>query len=140
MKNVVARLTAAAMVGGLLIASSGVAHAALRLPALQASAASLSGDDHGDGRPGELFVDPRQEYNVSNCYFDKSKSGQERAKYCKALAGSDLTQDQKDCLKKAGLAGAGALTLGRINNKKAREIVVNTTGAALLGCFSTLVK
>lgn len=138
MKNVIARLTAAALVGGILLAGSGVASAAAQPSAvatpLAASSAGPSGDDGGKW---ETFVDPRQENNTANCYFGKNN---DKEKYCKALAGSDLTQDQKNCLKQAGIAGAGALTLGRINNKKAREIVVNTTGAALTACFSTLVK
>ncbi|MDA5280972.1 hypothetical protein [Streptomyces sp. Isolate_45] len=85
-------------------------------------------------------VDPRQEYNTANCYFDKSKSGKEKEKYCKALIGKDLTAGEKECLKRAGIAGAAALTIGRINNKKAKEIVVNSTGAALAACFSSKVK
>ncbi|MEV3991074.1 hypothetical protein AB0J57_19400 [Streptomyces sp. NPDC049837] len=84
-------------------------------------------------------VDPRQEYNTANCYFDKSKSGKEKEKYCKALLGKDLTQKDKGCLKRAGIAGATALTVGRIDNKKAKEIVVNATGAALAACFSSKV-
>ncbi|MEU8779053.1 hypothetical protein [Streptomyces sp. NPDC048606] len=93
-----------------------------------------SGDEGGQL---ELFVDPRQEHNTANCYFGKNKG---KEKYCKALAGSTLTQKQKECLKRAGIAGAGALALGRLNNKKAREIVVNATGGALTACFSTLVS
>ncbi|MFI5868078.1 hypothetical protein [Streptomyces sp. NPDC051546] len=87
-----------------------------------------------------VAVDPRQEYNIANCYFDKSKSGKEKEKYCKGLMGKDLTAGEKECLKRAGLAGAAALTVGRINNKKAREIVVNSTGAALAACFSAKIK
>lgn len=140
MKNVVTSLTAAAMVGGLLIAGSGMAHAAPQLPAAQAATVSLSGGDHGDGGPGELFVDPRQEYNVSNCYFDKSKSGQERAKYCKALEGSDMTETAKNCLVRAGIGSAAALIVGKVNKKIAREIAVNTVAGGVTGCLSALVK
>ncbi|RSS40309.1 hypothetical protein EF912_32370 [Streptomyces sp. WAC07061] len=140
MKNVVATVTAAAMMGGLLMAGSGMAHAAPPRPAVQAWSVSASGDDHGDGGPGELFVDPRQEYNVSNCYFDKSKSGQERAKYCKALEGGEMTEAAKNCLVRAGIGGAAALIVGRVNKKVAREIAVNTVAGGVTGCLSALVK
>ncbi|MEU8463953.1 hypothetical protein [Streptomyces sp. NPDC029003] len=140
MKNFVASLTAAAMVGGLLIAGSGMAHAAPQAPVVQASTVSVSGDGQGDGGPGVLFVDPRQEYNISNCYFDKSKSGQERAKYCKALEARDMTETAKNCLVRAGIGSAAALIVGKVNKKVAREIAVNTVAGGVTGCLSALVK
>ncbi|MEU8779530.1 hypothetical protein [Streptomyces sp. NPDC048606] len=137
MKNVVANLTAAVIAGGILLAGSGVASAAAPQPPAAAIPAVLSGDDEGKR---EMFVDPRQEHNTANCYFDKSKSGKEKQKYCKALIGKDLTAKEKECLKRAGLAGAAALTLGRMNNKKAKEIAANTAVGALAACFSAKIK
>ncbi|MEU8548912.1 hypothetical protein AB0C81_18290 [Streptomyces roseoverticillatus] len=85
-------------------------------------------------------VDPVQEHNISKCYFDKSASGKEKEKYCKKLEGKQLTAKDKECLKRAGIAGAAALTLGRINNKKAKEITANATVGALAACFSAKIK
>lgn len=82
----------------------------------------------------------RQEFNTANCYFGKSKTGKQKEKFCKALLGKDLTARERQCLKRAGVAGAAALSVGRINNKKAKEIVVNSTGAALAACFSSKIK
>ncbi|MEU2514055.1 hypothetical protein [Streptomyces syringium] len=85
-------------------------------------------------------VDPREEYNVAKCHFDKSASGKEREKYCKKLVGKQLTAEDKECLKRAGMAAATALTLGRINNKKAKEITANATIGALGACFTAKIK
>ncbi|MEU8779458.1 hypothetical protein [Streptomyces sp. NPDC048606] len=137
MKNVAARLTAAAMVGGLLLAGSGVAGATPQPTGGQVTAVVHAGDDPATW---ELFVDPRQEHNVANCYFDKTKSGKERAKYCKALEGSDMTQVAKDCLVRAGIGSAAALIVGKVNKKVAREIAVNTVAGGVTGCLSALVK
>ncbi|MGY0459603.1 hypothetical protein ACW14Y_05020 [Kitasatospora sp. cg17-2] len=85
-------------------------------------------------------VDPRQEYNVANCHFDKNKSGQERAKYCRALEGRPMTETAKNCLVRAGVGGAVALVVGRVNKKAAREIAVNVAGAGAGACLSSLLK
>ncbi|WP_369383009.1 hypothetical protein [Streptomyces sp. cg36] len=90
--------------------------------------------------PVAQAVDPRQEHNISNCYFDKSKTGQQRAKYCKALEGRPMTQAARNCLLRAGVGSAAALIVGRINKKVAREIAVNTVGAGAAACLSSMIK
>ncbi|MFD3941658.1 hypothetical protein [Streptomyces sp. NPDC058579] len=94
----------------------------------------------GVAAPAAYAVDPIQEHAISKCYFDKSASGKEKEKYCKKLEGKDLSAQDKECLKRAGVAGAAALTLGRINNKKAKEITANATVGALAACFSAKIK
>ncbi|MFI1681518.1 hypothetical protein [Streptomyces sp. NPDC020607] len=85
-------------------------------------------------------VDVIQEHNVANCYFDKSKSATEKQKYCKALEGRPMTETAKNCLIRAGIGGAAALVVGRINKKAAREIAVNVAGAGASACLSSLLK
>jgi hypothetical protein len=85
-------------------------------------------------------VDPIQEHNIANCHFDKSKSGKERAKYCKALEGKPMTKTARDCLVRAGVGGAVALVVGRVNKKAAREIAVNVAGSGAAACLSSLLK
>ncbi|MFJ3161384.1 hypothetical protein [Streptomyces kanasensis] len=85
-------------------------------------------------------VDVIQEHNVTNCYFDKSKSGKERAKYCNALQGRPMTKAARDCLLRAGVGSAAALIVGKVNKKVAREIAVNTVGAGAAGCLTALIK
>ncbi|MGW7412717.1 hypothetical protein [Streptomyces sp. NPDC054863] len=83
-------------------------------------------------------VDPRQEYNISKCYFDKRETN--KAKYCKALEGRPMTKTAKDCLLRAGVGSAAALIVGRVNKKVAREIAVNTVAAGATGCITALLK
>ncbi|NEA56223.1 hypothetical protein G3I60_19220 [Streptomyces sp. SID13666] len=90
--------------------------------------------------PAAHAVDVNQEYNVSHCYFDKSKSGAERAKYCKALEGKPMSALTKNCLLKAGVGSAAALIVGRVNKKAAREIVNNTVTAGAAACLSSFIK
>ncbi|MET9596246.1 MULTISPECIES: hypothetical protein [unclassified Streptomyces] len=85
-------------------------------------------------------VDPRQEHNVSKCYFDKNQSAKEREKYCKALEGRPMTEAAKNCLLRAGVGGAAALVVGRVNKKVAREIAVNVAGAGAAACLSSMIK
>jgi hypothetical protein len=85
-------------------------------------------------------VDVVQEHNIANCHFDKSKSDKDRAKYCKALEGKPMTKAAKDCLIRAGVGGAVALVVGRVNKKAAREIAVNVAGAGAAACLSSLLK
>jgi hypothetical protein len=85
-------------------------------------------------------VDVIQEHNITNCYFDKSKSGKERAKYCNALQGRPMTKAARDCLLRAGVGSAAALIVGKVNKKLAREIAVNTVGAGAAGCLTSLIK
>ncbi|WSP43213.1 hypothetical protein OG247_41715 [Streptomyces sp. NBC_01244] len=82
-------------------------------------------------------VDPRQEYNISKCYFDKHETN--KAKYCKALEGRPMTKAAKDCLIRAGIGSAAALIVGRVNKKLAREIAVNTVAAGATGCITSLL-
>ncbi|MCX4546283.1 hypothetical protein [Streptomyces sp. NBC_01565] len=85
-------------------------------------------------------VDPRQEHNIANCYFDKSNTGKTKERYCKALEGSTMTKIQRDCLLRAGLGSVAALAVGKINKKAAREIAVNVVAAGASGCISALIK
>ncbi|WP_272261006.1 hypothetical protein [Streptomyces xanthophaeus] len=82
-------------------------------------------------------VDPRQEHNISKCYFDKHEA--DKQKYCKALEGRPMTKAAKDCLIRAGVGSAAALIVGRVNKKVAREIAVNTVAAGATGCITALL-
>jgi hypothetical protein len=90
--------------------------------------------------PSAHAVDVIQEHNVANCYFDKSKTGKERAKYCNAIKGRPMTKAAKNCLLRAGVGSAAALIVGRVNKKAAREIAVNTVGAGAAACLSSLIN
>ncbi|MEU7738572.1 hypothetical protein AB0B51_37040 [Streptomyces griseus] len=90
--------------------------------------------------PAAHAVDPVQEHKISNCYFDKSKTGKQRAKYCNALKGRKMTKVAKNCLLRAGVGSAAALVVGRVNKKAAREIAVNTVGAGAAACLSSLIN
>ncbi|WP_125513740.1 hypothetical protein [Streptomyces sp. WAC 01529] len=90
--------------------------------------------------PVAYAVDPIQEHRIANCYFDKSKRGAERQKYCKALEGKPMTKTAKNCLVRAGIGGAAALVVGKVNKKVAREIAVNVAGAGASACLSAFVK
>lgn len=90
--------------------------------------------------PAAHAVDPVQEHNIANCYFDKSKSGNERARYCKALEGRPMTKTARNCLLRAGVGSAAALVVGKVNKKLAREIAVNTAGAGAAACLSSLIN
>ncbi|MFD7226928.1 hypothetical protein [Streptomyces sp. NPDC059881] len=90
--------------------------------------------------PAAQAVDVIQEHNIANCYFDKSKTGSQKAKYCKALQGRPMTKTAKNCLLRAGVGSAAALIVGRVNKKAAREIAVNTVGAGAAACLSSLIN
>ncbi|MEU6826004.1 hypothetical protein ABZ921_35795 [Streptomyces atriruber] len=88
--------------------------------------------------PAAHAVDVIQEHNVSKCYFDKHEA--DKQKYCKALEGHPMSETAKNCLLKAGVGGAAALIVGRVNKKAAREIVNNTVAAGAAACLSSLIK
>ncbi|MFD4482703.1 hypothetical protein ACFWPU_42275 [Streptomyces sp. NPDC058471] len=90
--------------------------------------------------PAAHAVDPVQEHNIANCYFDTSKTGKEKEKYCKALEGSPMTETAKNCLLRAGVGSAAALIVGKVNKKAAKEIAVNTVGAGATACLSSLIN
>ncbi|MEV0371210.1 hypothetical protein AB0I10_15495 [Streptomyces sp. NPDC050636] len=90
--------------------------------------------------PAAHAVDPVQEHNIANCYFDTSNTGKKKEKYCKALEGRPMTKTAKNCLLRAGVGSAAALVVGRVNKKVAKEIAVNTVGAGAAACLSSLIN
>ncbi|MER7850893.1 hypothetical protein ABTZ03_44010 [Kitasatospora sp. NPDC096077] len=82
-------------------------------------------------------VDVIQEYNSINCRFGDDNG--EKQKYCEALAKKPMSDIVKNCLIKAGIGGAGALVVGRINGTVARDLAVSVAGAGATACLSSLV-
>jgi hypothetical protein len=82
-------------------------------------------------------VDVRQEYNSAGCYLGKKKD----PKACERLmATKPMTKTAKDCLIKAGIGGAVALVVGRVNKDAAKKIATNVVAGGVSGCLSSLAS
>ncbi|MEU7602181.1 hypothetical protein [Streptomyces sp. NPDC041003] len=86
--------------------------------------------------PAAHAVDVIQENNVKNCYLGKKK---DVAACERLLAGRPMTQRAKDCLLKAGIGGAAALVVGRVNKDAAKKIATSVVAGGVAGCLSGLV-
>ncbi|CAM5238076.1 hypothetical protein AB0M94_03235 [Streptomyces xanthochromogenes] len=85
--------------------------------------------------PAAHAVDVNQEYNSAGCYLGKKKD----PKACeRLLAGKPMSKTAKDCLVKAGIGGAAALIVGRINKDLAKKIATNVVAGGVTGCLSSL--
>lgn len=82
-------------------------------------------------------VDVIQEHNCINCRFGDGNG--ENQKYREALANKPMSDMAKNCLVKAGIGGAAALVVGRVNGTAARDLAVNVAGAGAAACLSSLV-
>ncbi|MFD8024077.1 hypothetical protein ACFV6G_27120 [Streptomyces lavendulae] len=86
--------------------------------------------------PAAHAVDVIQENNIKNCYLGKKKD----VRACERLLSvSPMNQRAKDCLLKAGIGGAAALVVGRINKDAAKKIATNVVAGGVTGCLSGLV-
>ncbi|MER6251458.1 hypothetical protein ABT224_08785 [Streptomyces sp. NPDC001584] len=86
--------------------------------------------------PAAHAVDVIQENNVKNCYLGKKKD----AAACERLLSvRPMNQRAKDCLLKAGIGGAAALIVGRVNKDAAKKIATSVVAGGVTGCLSGLV-
>ncbi|MEU9198311.1 hypothetical protein [Streptomyces hundungensis] len=82
-------------------------------------------------------VDVNQEYNTAGCYLGKKKD----PKACERLmATKPMSKTAKDCLVKAGIGGAAALIVGRVNKDLAKKIATNVVAGGVTGCLSSLAS
>lgn len=85
--------------------------------------------------PAAQAVDVIQENNVKNCYLGKKRD----AKACeKLLSTRPMSETAKNCLVKAGIGGAAALIVGRVNKDVAKKIATNVVAGGVTGCLSSL--
>ncbi|MFE2142188.1 hypothetical protein ACFXA3_10615 [Streptomyces sp. NPDC059456] len=78
-------------------------------------------------------VDPIGERR-SMCMWKKDKND------CQSLiASKKMTDMVKNCLIKAGIGGAGALVVGRVNKEVAEKIATSVVAAGVTGCLTSLV-
>ncbi|MGW6615194.1 hypothetical protein ACWGA0_17325 [Streptomyces erythrochromogenes] len=86
--------------------------------------------------PTAHAVDVVQENNVKNCYLGKKK---DVAACERLLSARPMNQRAKDCLLKAGIGGAAALVVGRINKDAAKKMATSVVAGGVTGCLSGLV-
>ncbi|MEU6702405.1 hypothetical protein [Streptomyces wuyuanensis] len=78
-------------------------------------------------------IDTWQDIAASKCHYGDKES-------CKLLVeGLKMSKTAKDCLIKGGVAGAGALVVGRFNKDVADKIARNTVAAGVTACITALV-
>ncbi|WP_371653851.1 MULTISPECIES: hypothetical protein [unclassified Streptomyces] len=85
--------------------------------------------------PAAHAVDVNQEYNTAGCYLGKKKD----QKACERLLSAEpMSETAKNCLVKAGIGGAAALIVGRVNKDLAKKIATNVVAGGVTGCLSSL--
>ncbi|MFD9797125.1 hypothetical protein ACFWXK_40015 [Streptomyces sp. NPDC059070] len=85
--------------------------------------------------PAAHAVDVNQEYNTAACYLGKHKD----QKACEKLVSTKpMSETAKNCLIKAGIGGAAALIVGRVNKDLAKKIATNVVAGGVTGCLSSL--
>ncbi len=86
--------------------------------------------------PSAHAVDVIQENSIKNCYLGKKK---EAAACERLLSVRPMNQRAKGCLLKAGIGGAAALIVGRVNKDAAKKIATSVVAGGVTGCLSGLV-
>ncbi|MFJ4188322.1 hypothetical protein [Kitasatospora sp. NPDC089509] len=90
----------------------------------------------GASAPLAYGVDVIQEHNSINCRFGDGEG--EKQKYCDALANKPMSEVAKNCLVKAGIGGAVALVIGRVNATEARKLAITVVATGAGACLNSL--